>query len=140
MHKVITLEVQIENNSTNSLYINYEFLESIYTQYDSHMDYDRVKGILKKCLSKMENFTRLTATLTVRSQGDYSQYNKSMIESFRFVNSYGDVQFSEMIDGCYPNFKPSNKKLIYTNIKKMVENANVNFVRLLRNNTELITN
>jgi len=133
MSKVITLEILLENTRVSNLSVTYEVKESIFTEYDRQMDYEIVKSLVKKSLAKMGDFNMITATLMIRTMGDYSPYtSKNILQSFRYVNSYGDIKFSKFIDNSYPDFTPSEKKTIYPNIKRLVETANAKFIEILR--------
>jgi len=133
MSKVITLEILLENTRVSNLSVTYEVKESIFTEYDRQMDYEIVKSLVKKSLAKMGDFNMITATLMIRTMGDYSPYtSKNILQSFRYVNCYGDIKFSKFIDNSYPDFTPSEKKTIYPNIKRLVETANAKFIEILR--------
>ena len=139
MKQVITLEILVENTRESNLSVTYEVRESIYTSYDTHMDYEVVKSVVKKALAKIGDFTMFTATLLLRNEGGYAPYgNTNILNSFRYVNSYGEIKFSKYIDNSYPDFTPSDKKTIYPNIKRLVETANAKFIEILRTDAKQI--
>jgi hypothetical protein len=137
--KTIRIEFHIENEFGGGMTAEYKVYDIIFTRYDSLFSYDALLDNIKIALKKLGSFTMLTATLSVKNDGDY--YSNADIESsFRFVNRYGELKFTRLIGNQYYDFQPSDKKEIFKMVKDLVEKGNKKYIELLKKDNLCLQN
>lgn len=134
-HKKIAIEIEIENEMIGGMVGSFVIRDVLFTEYDGLFDSEQIIDKYKTAMKRLTGFTMMTATLTLRNDGDYG-YNKAqdVVSSFRYTNRYDEVKYSKWFNNRYENWFLADKKDMTDKLKDMIALANRTYIQALKQN------
>ena len=131
-NKVISINIQIEAEFSIGLRADFNVSDTIFTDYDRLLNFEEIQSNIKTAIGKVKTYKMLTATLTIRNQGEYG-YNAMNIESsFRILNRYDEYTMSRWNGDSYNDFQSFNAKQMMSLIKDLVDRGNKKYIEFIK--------
>ena len=125
MENMIKFKIEIEKEFSTDLTCTFYVKDILFKEYNRMFNKEDILLNYKKAIKKSEGFRMLTIDLYKDGQ---------TINSYRFINNYGQITGCKLNFNKYDNFEEKDSKDILKEISNILEYGNNEYLKMIREN------